>query len=81
LAVSSFKDVITRAPHQHWGHLGLATVYVRLGKMEKAAIHVNMALELDPEMSLAKFAAGDRFYRDPEILEGILNDLRQAGLK
>jgi TolB-like protein len=81
LAVASFKDVITRAPHQHWGPLGLAIVYVRLGKMEKAAMHVSMALELDPEMSLEKFAVGDRFYKDPEILEGILDDLRQAGLR
>jgi adenylate cyclase len=81
LALATFRDVLARAPHQTWGHFGLAIVYVRLGKVEEARNQVSKALALNPRMNLDTFAAGDRFYKDPKTLEGILDDLRRAGLK
>ena len=81
LALAAFRDVLARAPHQTWSHSNSAIVYVRLGKMEEARKHVNKALALNPKMTLNSFAAGDRFYKDPKTLEGIIDDLRRAGLK
>jgi len=81
LALAAFSDVLARAPHQDWGHFGNAIVYVRLGRLEEARNHVENALALNPQMTLDTFAAGDGFYKDPKTLEGILDDLRQAGLK
>jgi tetratricopeptide (TPR) repeat protein len=80
-ALATYRDVLARAPHQHWGHLGSAIVYVRLGKVEEARSQVAKALALDPKLSLDSFAASDRFYKDSKTLEGILEDLRRAGLK
>ena len=81
LALAAFRDVLARAPHQTWSHSNSAIVYVRLGKVEEARKHVNKALALNPKMTLNSFAAGDRFYKDPKTLEGIIDDLRRAGLK
>jgi tetratricopeptide (TPR) repeat protein len=81
LALATYRDVLARAPHQDWGHLGSAIVYVRLGKVEEARSQVAKALALDPKLTLDSFAASDRFYKDPKTLEGILEDLRRAGLK
>jgi adenylate cyclase len=81
LALAVFRDVLARAPHQTWGHSCSAIVYVRLDKVEEARKHVDKALALDPKMTLDSFAASDRFYKDPKTLEGILDDLRRAGLK
>ena len=81
LALEAFREVLARAPHQNWGHLGSAIVYVRLSKLEEARNHVDKALALNPKMNLDTFAASDRFYKNPKTLEGILEDLRRAGLK
>jgi TolB-like protein/cytochrome c-type biogenesis protein CcmH/NrfG len=80
LALEAFKDVLARAPHQSWGLIGSALVFMRLGRIEEAARQVAKALEVNPELTLANFAAGDRFHKDPETQERILDDLRQAGL-
>ena len=80
-ALEAFKDALVRAPHQHWGHIGSALVYVRLGREQEARKQVGKALALNPELTLERFAAGDRFYQDPETLKDILEDLRRAGLK
>jgi tetratricopeptide (TPR) repeat protein len=81
LALAAFRDVLARAPHQTWGHSGSAIVYVRLGKVEEARKHVSKALELNPKMTLDSVAAADRFHKDHKTLEGILDDLRRAGLQ
>ena len=81
LALAAFGDALARAPHQHWGHSGSAIVYVRLGKLEEARNHVDKALALNPELTLESYRASDRFHKDPEILERVLEDLRRAGLK
>jgi adenylate cyclase len=81
LALATFRDVLARAPHQTWGYFGSAIVYVRLGKLEEAKSQVAKALALNPKLTLDSYDEGDRFYKDPETLKGILDDLRRAGLK
>ena len=81
LALSVFRDVLARAPHQYWGHFGSAIVYVRLGNLEEARRQLEKALALDPKLTLEGYAVSERNHKDPETLEGILEDLRRAGLK
>jgi adenylate cyclase len=81
LALAEFKDVLVGAPHQTWGFTGLAVVYMRLGKVEEARNQVIKAQALNPDLSLELYAAGEKFYKDPEILKAILDDLRRAGLQ
>jgi tetratricopeptide (TPR) repeat protein len=81
LALATFRDVLARAPHKHWGYFGSAIVYVRLGRVEEARKQVQKALELEPKLTLESYAVSERNHKDPETLEGILDDLRRAGLK
>ena len=81
LALSEFRDVLARAPHQYWGHFGSAIVYVRLGNLEEARRQLEKALALEPKLTLEGYAVSERNHKDPETLEGILEDLRRAGLK
>ena len=81
LALSVFRDVLARAPHQYWGHFGSAIVYVRLGNLEEARRQLEKALALEPKLTLEGYAVSERNHKDPETLEGILEDLRRAGLK
>jgi adenylate cyclase len=80
-ALEAFIDCINRAPHQTWGFIGFAVVYKRLGKVEEAKNQVAKVLELNPELTLEIYAESDRFYKDPQILKNIMEDLRRAGLK
>ena len=81
LALASFRDVLARAPHKHWGHFGSAMVYVRLGSVEEARKQLQKALAVEPKLTLESYALSERNYKDPQTLKGILDDLRQAGLK
>ncbi len=81
LALVAFRDVLTRAGDHPWGRTGSAVVYMRLGKVDEAGNQIAKARALNPELTLASYAAADRFYKDHKILEGILDDLRRAGLK
>jgi adenylate cyclase len=80
LALATFRDVLARAPHKHWGHFGSAIVYMRLGRVEEARKQVQKALALEPKLSLESYAVSARNHKDPEILAGMLDDLRKAGL-
>ncbi len=80
LALSAFDDVIAKAPHQTWGFVWSAVVYIRLGQEEKAKSQIVKALTLDPELSLEKLSGGN-FYKNPKTWERITEDRRQAGLK
>jgi adenylate cyclase len=81
LAMKAFGDVLARAPHQTWGLTGSAVVYVRLGKVEEARKEVEKALALEPKLTLESYAVSARNHKNPKTLEGILDDLRRAGLK
>ena len=80
-ALLAFSDVLERAPHQYWGHTGAAVACMRMGKQQEARRHVSKALALDPGLTIERFAAGDRFHKDPGTLQRILGDLRRAGLE
>jgi adenylate cyclase len=81
LALATFRDVLARAPHKHWGHFGSAIVYVRLGRLEEARKQVEKALTLEPKLTLESYAVSERNHKDPKTLESILDNLRRAGLE
>jgi hypothetical protein len=82
-AVEVFKMVAVREPHRiSGGHLGLAIVYIRLGRKEQARSEVAEVLRLFPEYSLEvyrKHAHGRDM--DPAIVKSDIEALREAGLK
>jgi hypothetical protein len=49
--------------------------------LEEARRQLEKALALEPKLTLEGYAVSERNHKDPEILEGILEDLRRAGLK
>jgi TolB-like protein/class 3 adenylate cyclase len=59
--------------------LFLASIYVRLDRMEEARAEVKKALVMEPGFTQAKWREA-WFYRDPNILERQLADLGKAGL-
>jgi TolB-like protein/class 3 adenylate cyclase/cytochrome c-type biogenesis protein CcmH/NrfG len=80
LALSAFEDVTIKAPHQTWGFLWLAVVYIRLGREEKAKKQIVKAMAVNPELSRESLSAAN-FYKNPKTWERLMEDRRQAGLK
>ena len=60
--------------------VGLADVYMQLGREEEARAYAAEVLKIDPTFSLEGFRRIYSF-KDPAHLEPILNNLRKAGLK
>jgi hypothetical protein len=56
----------------------LAATYVRLGRMEEAKALAAEMLRLQPNYRLATERL--RPFKDPHVLQGFIDDLRQAGL-
>jgi len=61
-------------------HLYSAEAYIGLGQDQKARMHVEEILKIDPNFSLAD-QRKMWFYRDPAHLERHIDALRKAGLK
>ena len=80
-ALEAFRDVMLRAPHLVWGHTGSALAYVRMGRLQEAREEMNKTLAVDPEYTAQMYMESDNFYKDSEILNRIIDDLRRAGLK
>jgi tetratricopeptide (TPR) repeat protein len=59
-------------------HLDLASVYVRLGRVEEARAEVAKYLEAYPDRTLKNISVGS--YKDSAQTERYLDDLRRAGL-
>ena len=74
-ALSTLKGLTEPAPGVH---RTLASVYVRLGRVEEARAEVAKYLEAYPDHTL-KNISGTR-YKDPAQTERLLDDLRRAGL-
>lgn len=54
MAVATIKIGLTQDPGNKWGHLYLGEAYAELGDVAQAAMHYEIALELDPTWQLAQ---------------------------
>ena len=65
-----------------WTYIDLAYTYAGDGQLEKAQQVVNEILKRDPEFSISRYKTSYRvkWYKDPAMVERVLNDLRKAGL-
>ncbi len=61
-------------------YLALAAGYARLGRLDDARAALAESLRLNPDLSLSGLKRG-LSYADPAFAAGILDGLRQAGLK
>ena len=64
-----------------WAHMGLAEAYIGLGQDQKARVHAEEMLKMNPNFLLADERKRLYFYRDPAHLELHIDALRKAGLK
>ncbi len=79
-AMATFKRVLARNPDFMPAHAYLAVIHSELGLEEEARAEGAEFLRLSPELSLD--ALRQRLpYKDPTVLERILNAARKAGLK
>ena len=82
-AITTYKEFLDRSRegggNTLLAHLGLAAIYVRLGREEEARAHAAKVLRIDPNFSL-QWVRKATFFKDPAHLEEDLNALRKAGL-
>ena len=79
-AIAAIKRVLSRNPDFSPAHLDLATIYSRLGREEEARVEVAETLRISPKYSL-EVLRQILPYKDPAVLERVLDGLRKAGLK
>jgi len=79
-AIETFKRVLARNPDFMPAHAYLAVIHSELGLEEEARAEGAEFLRLSPELSLD--ALRQRLpYKDPAVLERVLNAARKGGLK
>jgi adenylate cyclase len=64
-----------------WAHKDLAEAYIALGQDDKARMHAEEVLKINPKFSLADERKMFYYFKDPTHLEHYLDILRKAGLK
>jgi tetratricopeptide (TPR) repeat protein len=83
-ALATYKQLLDRSRKGEipplWAHMGLAEVYIELGREEDARAHAAEVLRINPNFSLEVWKKS-RFYKDEAHLERRLDALRKAGLK
>jgi TolB-like protein len=79
-AIATLKDCINREPDSWAGYVGLAVLYVKLGKEKKARNFIDKIRQLNIEISLEQVRQ-IAIYKDPALLEDVVDALRMAGLK
>lgn len=62
-----------------WQHLILAQNYIRLGKDKEAQYHAAEGLRQNPDYTF-KWEREGSMYKDPDLIEQQIEDLRKAGL-
>jgi len=61
-------------------HMSLAEAYIGLGQDQKAWVHAEEMLKINPNYSLADQRKSMCYYKDPTHLERHIDALRKAGL-
>lgn len=78
-AIEAFTNALERNEYALHPRLYLAASYVRLKQQEDAEWEIGQATILHPEITIDKLS--ERFpYKDPEMLNSFMEDLRKAGL-
>jgi tetratricopeptide (TPR) repeat protein len=78
-AIAAHEEALTLNPFFFYSHVVLAAIYGGAGEEEMAAHHVEEALKINPQLSLVVMRERLPF-KDKEVLEGFLEDLREVGL-
>jgi tetratricopeptide (TPR) repeat protein len=78
-AIAALKRCITRNPDILSPHRVLAVIYSELGRKEEAQAEVAEILRISPHASIEDQRERMPF-KDPAVLERILEGLRKAGL-
>jgi TolB-like protein/class 3 adenylate cyclase/Tfp pilus assembly protein PilF len=81
-SISIFESILERYQESEcspkWPHMQLAKVYAELGQYEKARLHMQKVLELDPNFNI-QARRKENFYKDPAVTEREMDALRKAG--
>ena len=84
-ALAASKLMLARADKGEFSplmaHMSLAEAYIGLGQDQKARVHTEEVLKINPNFSLADVRKRMYFYKDPSHLERHIDALREAGLK
>jgi len=83
-AVSAFKKAVQRSPDDIFSHIGLAALYIRMGREEEARAEATEVLRINPKFSLDEFIKLTPPPKDHDRLrrtDAYINALRKAGLK
>jgi adenylate cyclase len=78
-AIATLKDCINREPDTWIGYVGLAILYVKLGKEKKARNLIDKIRQLNIDISLEQIRH-IAIYKDPALFEDAVDALRKAGL-
>jgi TolB-like protein/Flp pilus assembly protein TadD len=78
-AITAAHETLALAPDSVDARVVLAASFVETGRLQAAQQAVHEVLSIDPRLTLERFAAS-RPYRDPAVLERLLDALRRAGL-
>ena len=84
-ALAASKLMLARADKGEFSplmaHMSLAEAYIGLGQDQKARVHTEEVLKINPNFSLADERKRMYFYRDPAHADRHIDALRKAGLK
>jgi adenylate cyclase len=79
LAIAAARETVRVTPTAIQARLTLAGALIRCGWLAEARRVVGEARELDPNLTLGRWAASQP-YRDANVLAGVLGDLRELGI-
>jgi adenylate cyclase len=83
-ALTSYKQLLNRSEKGEcpplWAHIGLASVYMELGREQEARQHAAEVHRLHPNFSLESWRKGFA-YRDPAHVDRLVEMLNKAGLQ
>jgi tetratricopeptide (TPR) repeat protein len=74
------KKVISLAPNWLPARFNLAVIYSELGRMEEARAEIEEVRRINPNVSVEMIKQGLP-YKDPAVLERLIEALRKVGLK
>ena len=78
-AITAYKKALQKNPDDIFAHIGMAVVYVKLGREEEARAEAKEVIRIDPKFSLANFAKSIHG-KDQASGDEYIEDLRKAGL-
>jgi adenylate cyclase len=79
-SIAAQEEALSINPFNLASYLNLVGAYVGLGQIEQAQYYMGEALKINPHLSLS--TSRERFpFKDPEVLEWVLDAFQKAGLE